>query len=163
MIARTEERGYIEAKVNIGGGREMVMKDVRNNDRCIIDDTELANIIWERVKHVVPQTFKGRTVVGLNERLRFLRYYPGQRFEPHMDGLYVRKNGERSHLTLQLYLNNNCEGGTTRFLDWDEESFVDVVPEVGQILIFQHDILHAGAEVTQGVKYCVRTDVMYRK
>eukprot|EP01050_Picozoa_sp_SAG11_P042778 SAG11_NODE_19887_length_457_cov_0.717877_2_plen_114_part_00 len=27
--------------------------------------------------------------------------------------------------------------------------------------VFQHDVLHEGAEVTRGRKYCIRTDVMY--
>ena len=38
-------------------------------------------------------------------RLRFLRYNPGQYFKPHFDGMYERTNGERSFITLQLYLN----------------------------------------------------------
>jgi hypothetical protein len=29
-------------------------------------------------------------------------------------------------------------------------------------LLFQHQLLHEGSEVTSGVKYVVRSDVMYR-
>ncbi len=56
----------------------------------------------------------GRTwsVEGVNERMRFLRYHPGQEFKPHLDGQFERltgpKAGDRSFVTLQLYLN---EGG----------------------------------------------------
>ena len=46
---------------------------------------------------------------GLNERLRFLRYEPGEKFEPHLDGSFVRtdgdKAGDRSFVTVLLYLN----------------------------------------------------------
>jgi len=163
LIALTEERGYLPALINIGGGREQLMQDIRNNDRCIVDDVALAAAIFERVKHTIPEVFRGRKVVSLNERLRFLRYHPGQKFEPHMDGTYVRPNGERSMITLQLYLNEGCEGGSTTFLDINQVRPVEVVPKIGQVLIFQHDILHSGAEVTQGVKYVMRTDIMYSK
>ena len=30
-------------------------------------------------------------------------------------------------------------------------------------LLFQHRLLHEGAEVTAGVKYVVRSDIMYRR
>ena len=38
-------------------------------------------------------------------RLRILRYDPGDFFKPHYDGSYRRDNGERSYITIQLYLN----------------------------------------------------------
>jgi hypothetical protein len=36
-----------------------------------------------------------------------------------------------------------------------------VAPEAGDVLVFDHQLLHEGAEVTRGVKYACRTDVMY--
>jgi len=38
---------------------------------------------------------------------------------------------------------------------------LDVVPEVGMVLLFQHDIYHEGALVSAGVKHVVRSDIMY--
>lgn len=38
-------------------------------------------------------------------RLRFLRYDKGEYFAPHFDGQYRRENGERSYITVQVYLN----------------------------------------------------------
>ena len=41
---------------------------------------------------------------------------------------------------------------------------MDVVPKVGRVLIFhQKGLLHSGAVVTRGIKYSMRTDVMYKK
>ncbi|KAK0661367.1 hypothetical protein DIS24_g2582 [Lasiodiplodia hormozganensis] len=41
---------------------------------------------------------------------------------------------------------------------------VDVVPKVGRILLFQHrNIVHSGDDVVRGVKYTMRTDVMFTK
>ena len=37
-----------------------------------------------------------------------------------------------------------------------------LTPETGLGLLFQHPIIHEGAEVKAGIKYVVRTDLMYR-
>jgi hypothetical protein len=82
-IKMTEERGYAPALVNVGP-REVLMSDFRNNDRCIIDNADMAQILFERIKSYLPKIWKNYEVVGLNERLRFLRYERGQKFEKHM-------------------------------------------------------------------------------
>lgn len=69
---------------------------------------------------------------------------------------------------MHLYLNeadedSQLEGGATSFhsLDWTGRH-VDVVPKVGRVLLFQQKgLLHSGADVTKGIKYTMRTDVMY--
>jgi len=164
LINATERRGYEKALINVGGGRQVLMTDVRNNDRCIADDPALADAIWQRIKADVPQVFRGCRAVGLNERLRFLRYDEEQKFDVHMDGEYRRENGERSYVTVQLYLNEGFEGGSTTFVAVDHDTAgtdVDCVPKTGMVLIFQHDIFHQGSALVKGRKYCLRTDVMY--
>ena len=58
----------------------------------------------------------GYRAVGLNERLSFLRYDPGDYCKPHNDGNYLRNDpndpryGEVSMVTFQLYLNEGFEG-----------------------------------------------------
>ena len=37
------------------------------------------------------------------------------------------------------------------------------VPKKGTALIFNHDTLHAGEEVTSGVKYLLRTGIMFKQ
>jgi len=54
----TEDKGYERALVNIGGGRQKLMEDVRNNMRCIIDSHELANELFEIIKEFLPETCK---------------------------------------------------------------------------------------------------------
>jgi hypothetical protein len=46
--------------------------------------------------------FKGREVVGLNERLRFYRNDPSQKFDWHQDGYFERDDGECSQFTFGL-------------------------------------------------------------
>ena len=81
-IQMTEERGYSAALLNYGV-EQVLVTDVRNNDRCMIDDVDMAQKIFERIKSYLPNRWKDFQLVGLNERLRFLRYDPGQRFAPH--------------------------------------------------------------------------------
>jgi predicted 2-oxoglutarate/Fe(II)-dependent dioxygenase YbiX len=168
MIDETEQKGYESAFVNVGDGRQVLDIDCGKNSRCISDSVEKSNEIWERVKEHAPSTWNfGSTswqAVGLNERLRFLRYSPGDFFAPHYDGYYQRENGECSFITLLLYLNEGFEGGTTNFLDIDRDGRQsEVKPRAGDVLLFQHDIFHSGTKVSAGLKYVVRTDVMYAK
>lgn len=54
------------------------------------------------------------------------------------------------------------KGGATRFWSKDKQHYIDVEPRVGRVLLFQQRLLlHSGEEVTAGLKYTMRTDVMY--
>lgn len=163
LIAETERRGYIAALINVGGGRQELMTDVRNNTRCIVDSVPDAAEIYRRIEQWLPKTMDRRKILSVNERLRFLRYDPGERFLPHFDGCYERPNGERSYVTIQIYLNEGFEGGTTRFLNpaHGGSDFVDYVPKTGSVLVFEHHLLHEGAELVKGRKYTIRSDIMY--
>ena|SRR3990167_5196790 len=55
-IRLTEEKGYEPALVNVGGGQQRLMTDVRNNMRCIIDDEVMANKLFERIREYLPET-----------------------------------------------------------------------------------------------------------
>ncbi|KAK6192503.1 hypothetical protein SNE40_003956 [Patella caerulea] len=161
FIDKTEEMGYEAALLNIGGGVQILETSVRNNTRCIWDSKEQTDILWSRVKKYVCSEFKGYPVLGLNERLRFLRYDPGEYFKPHFDGIYERDNGEKSLITLQLYLNEGFTGGSTTFICEATGERVEFVPKTGAVLIFQHDILHEGSLLEEGRKYSCRTDIMF--
>jgi 2OG-Fe(II) oxygenase superfamily len=122
----------------------------------------------------------------LNERMRFLRYGKGQFFKEHCDGTYITPDRrERTFYTLHLYLNDSVsanpasaatstsgeaapfpelliKGGATTFHSNDMARRLDVDPKAGRVLIFQHrDLLHSGDEVLEGVKYTMRTDLMF--
>lgn len=169
-IEGSESHHYETATVNMGLTQQ-VLTDVRNSDRAIIDDVDRANELWERVKHFIPMdmTIRGMKPAYLNERLRFLRYDVGQYFAPHMDGHFIYPVGHPQHpdtsfLTLQVYLTEDFEGGTTRFFaDCSERTYFDVVPKIGSILIFEHRLYHAGEAVSRGMKYAIRTDVMFSR
>src|SRR5690242_14532582 len=111
-ISWTEGLGYSTAPISTAAG--VVMRpDIRNNARVIVDAADRASLLWSRVEGNVPRILEGRQAVGLNERFRFYRYGPGERFAPHTDGCFRRDNGEESLLTFMIYLNEGCKGGET--------------------------------------------------
>ena len=166
LIAETEAVGYTAAMINTGGGRQVLDTDVRKSGRVIVDSNPTATDWFGRIAPHLPTTLRGpglpgaggqraaapRKLAGLNERLRYLRYYPGEYFAPHNDGSYRRPDGsESSMLTMMLYLNSGggggdgvaltaagteaagaqFGGGETNFLDWrNEDRKASVVPEV---------------------------------
>jgi hypothetical protein len=190
FIALSEGTGYEGAPITTGTGF-VVRKDIRNNDRVMVDDPALSGELWERVRQFMPASWFGWEPVGLNERFRYYRYDPGQRFAPHTDGYFERDNGERSQFTFMVYLNEGFEGGETsfhlprpsrraavadrgkRYLSKKPEGetaavaatggLLHVQPERGKALVFAHRQLHEGAPVVRGRKYVLRSDVMYRR
>lgn len=169
-IALTENIGYTPAGLTVGQDEYMMAPQVRNNDRVILDDEQRAADLWHRMAEYVPAMIDNWTAIGLNERLRFYRYDPGQRFALHGDGSYMRKNGDHSRLTFMIYLNEDFEGGETYFyhhndyfvlLDPNVVPDVSVVPKTGMALCFLHELRHEGSRVIRGRKYVLRSDVMY--
>ncbi len=162
-IAMSEEIGFEEALVTTERGA-IRAADLRNNDRVMFKSEEIANWLWGLAEEFVPVEFEGRRAVGINELIRFYRYDVNQQFKWHQDFPYERDNGQKSYLTLLIYLNDAFEGGETLFDDsCSEESFDDVVviPQPGMALFFEHSTYHKGEVVTEGTKYVMRTDVMY--
>jgi prolyl 4-hydroxylase len=156
LIARIDAAGPTLAPVTTSGG-PVVRTDIRTNERVMFDDLELADELFRRVRPHVPERMVARRAAGVNERLRGYRYREGQAFKPHYDGSYRASRDLESELTLLVYLNDDFEGGETRFLASDEA----VRPRTGAVLLFAHRVLHEGAAVTRGTKYVLRSDVMY--
>ena len=157
FIRQTERAGFDSAPVTTSRGFVM-MPDLRNNTRVMVDDLEQARWLWARLAPFVPARLGPWRAVGVNERFRYYRYDPGQYFRWHGDGAFIRSEVERSLYTAMVYLNDECDGGTTDFRDG-----VSVAPRRGMGLVFEHHLVHQGAPVARGRKYVLRTDVMYRR
>ena len=138
-VALSEGIGYGEAPITTAYGPVM-NPSVRNNERVMLDDVRPAQGLWRRVAPFVREhaRFEGYVPVGVNERLRFYRYDPGQSFKWHRDGFFERPDSpvrERSRLTYMIYLNDDFEGGETAFRgDFEGE----VRPAKGMALVFHH-------------------------
>ncbi|KAL0488435.1 actin [Acrasis kona] len=92
-----------------------------------------------------------------------------------MDNHVIKNDDERSIFTVIIYLNDDYTGGGTAFYDRSTDcqlpfinqsqqgSSVVVTPKAGNVLIFNHDVLHEGLEVTQGIKYIMRCEIMFKR
>ena len=89
------------------------------------------------------------------EPLQILRYQVGQEYKPHIDAIPGLAN--QRVLTMLVYLNDDYEGGETRFLEAD----LTVRGKQGDALLFANTdahgrpnqkAMHAGLPVTSGVK-----------
>ena len=157
LIGQTEEHGFGPAPVTTGSGFVM-MPELRNNTRVMLDDRHLAERLWARLLHRSElHDVDVWQPVGLNERFRFYKYGVGQAFRWHRDGAFIRDSSEQSLLTFMVYLNEGFVGGATEF------EHTSVVPTLGGALLFRHGLRHQGAEVTRGTKYVLRSDVMFRR
>jgi len=116
---------------------------------------------------------------GLNTIWRLAKYNTGGHFAPHYDGNIVLSSQLRSMKTFMLYLNGGFEGGTTNFVDENQRLYKDpetgrytaeeknillrIKPEPGMAIIFNHAILHEGEQVKTGIKYIMRSDILFSK
>jgi hypothetical protein len=163
LIRRSESLVY-----EVGTVADVVMEEIRNNERVLVDDVSLVADLFYCAQSFLPPNIDGHGLVGFNERWRFYRYQPGQTFKPHRDGSYMRmKTWEESQMTFMIYLNDGMTGGETRFFSDMGQAFrqcpyLSVQPKTGMALAFLHSIWHEGAVVQSGQKYVLRTDVMYK-
>ncbi|CAK0906831.1 unnamed protein product, partial [Prorocentrum cordatum] len=168
MIKLSETFGYTEdAAVSMA-------RNMRQNENCVwIADDPLCDTLFERCRGLLPPEVQGGEVCGFNARWRLYKYGPLDRFKPHIDGSWpgsgldasgklVRdRYGDRwSQLTIVFYLNDDFEGGETRF-------FYPTGATRGGAVCFYHgehpqSPLHEGGLVTAGTKYIIRSDVLYK-
>lgn len=155
LIVFSEQKGFEEAKVSLSTGAKMI-KGIRNNDRLIYNDPILAQQFWKKLCSFCPQQLDNAQAIGLNECFRFYRYDQGQRFKKHLDGRFKRNETEESRLTFMIYLNDDFKGGETQF------EAATIRPKTGMALCFVHEQKHESLPITEGTKYALRSDVLYK-
>ena len=165
IITTAESLGFSPALLNIGGGQQIAAPEIRKSDRVIVDSIPFANELFARLRAVLPPEMDGRPIAGLNERLRILKYTDADYFRAHQDGHFVALDGKSiSLLTVLLYLNADYEGARTTFFNAVDGSLgegVEVVPETGMAAVQDQVIWHSVPPLISGVKYAIRTEVMY--
>lgn len=175
LIAISQTIGFTHAGLAIGNDTYRVNLAARNNTRVVLDAPLLAKELWTRIRQYVDATHAEASLAGLNDRFRVYQYEPGQRFFPHVDVRTTVPMGE-TRASFMIYLNDDFEGGSTRFFEvkekksrrgegrgrkFDNRVRFSVRPPTGSVVVFDHLLLHEGAEVTAGIKYAVRSDVIY--
>ncbi|GMI54803.1 hypothetical protein ScalyP_jg7190 [Parmales sp. scaly parma] len=103
----------------------------RHNDRLQLDDSSFACFLFARMKPLLATHPSFANAVGLNPNIRLYRYEEGMRFDAHYDQSVTTANV------------SPIEGSACLHIHGDE------------------CLLHKGAEVTLGVKYLLRTDIVF--
>jgi WD40 repeat protein len=151
----------------------------RNNRRLVRDDAAHADALYARLMTRVTAGALERDAngrhwrpSGVNPRLRYCRYEPGEAFHLHQDGVRHESDGRRSFLTFMIYLDapTHFEGGATRFFAYgpggNAESdsnpvLLELRPAQGSLIVFDHRLWHDGAEVLAGTKHVLRSDLLF--
>lgn len=126
--------------------------------------------------------------VFVYDKMRLYQYFPGDAFPEHHDYKIRRRIVtedsefiEQSFTSLLIYLNDGFEDGQTGYWpdeiglhcrfkkDVDDQSSnrkmhqVLITPETGKLVLQYQDMMHEGISPKKGVKYILRTDVIYRQ
>lgn len=165
LISRADRTGFEPASVAFPSGAKLV-KAIRNNDRIAFTDSSLASELWENLKDTLAGFAIVGRPIGLNPDFRFYRYSKGQRFKPHKDGVVTISKNSATRITALFYLNENFEGGNTILMPIGarpEQALANIViePKTGRAFLFEHQTWHEGTAVTSGVKYVLRSDVIF--
>ena len=89
-----------------------------------------------------------------------VKYTSGDHFAKHTDEHYKNDKNEISLITALIYLNDDYEGGNTKFL-FDDTTEISITPKIGLICLMDQNILHEVPKLINGVKYVIRTELMY--
>lgn len=115
---------------------------------------------------------------SINPLFRYIRYQPNHSLIAHYDDTYQYHNYKKTLMTMVIYLNSNQ--GQTRFIkdpqidipdnlrnysDWDRlahdnEVLLNIPAKQGDILLFDHRVLH-DATSPDITKYILRTDIVF--
>ena len=131
---------------------------ISSYDRHIMISDEWADKIYHRVIEYFPEDLRPR--LSINNYFRFSKYSPGGFFYIHRDGINVNESEKRSFTTINIFLNDEFQGGETSFYTDSGEHVVTAKPFPGRGAIFDRNIYHSGNKVLEGYKYLIRTDVM---
>lgn len=137
-------------------------RGIANYFRLEENNNTLSETLWNKIKDYIPRHYAGGELVRLNKHFRFSKYEPGMRFDMHRDGTNQDSYGNRSVLTLNIFLNNAFSGGETDFFNEDKSLYYSTKPKQGRAALFDGSWLHCGNEVSEGCKYLLRTDVMLK-
>lgn len=157
-------------------GGQLVDKGRRPSCSIVMPD-EVVGELLHRTKALLP-AMHGFEPLNINAKFRCYAYSPGDHFKPHRDGVWQGTRmvqgksvedafGERySQLTFLIFLNDDFEGGETIFYDGQDKPTARIRTPRGAVLCFPHghhpdSPLHEGCPVLAGVKYVIRTEVMY--
>ncbi len=133
---------------------EQTFHDVRTCSHHPKRHPRWAMSLWRRLHSFIPD-YQGLRAVNIDDRFSFERFESGQSCRWHKDPQRVLRSGERSWLSMVVFLNHNFEGGAVQFLE------TSVRPQLGMALFYPHHLPHEDKLVLGGSKFVLRSRVIY--
>ena len=182
QIEHCEKLGFVE--INEKGNNQFAK---RQHGRVSCEDPEFANSLFVRLRSLIPAVIDNLSATSCSSNIRFYRYLPGQCFGCHIDESNMDAGGGVSKLTVLVYLSGGTKkasklvatrpllGGETLFYNdvapkrkgrrnEPPQVIASVTPACGKLLLHTHGdqcLTHEASPVIDGVKYVLRTDVIY--
>lgn len=122
-----------------------------------IENPLLALRMFYRLSATLPKVHNGAQLAGLKPLLRCFSFGPGEGTQPHRDPIRECAEGQRSALSLVVFLNDDFAGGA---LEFPEQSRT-IEAQTGRAVVFSHDVLHGDAIVDDGQRYVLLGEVFY--
>jgi prolyl 4-hydroxylase len=115
--------------------------------------------LWEAMTRVLPPSVMDMDLDGLIvEHNTCVKYVAGQGVRVHCDQPHIDDKGRVVLFVGVLYLNDDYSGGETVF----PTEHMEVSPKTGTLALFPPVLPHATRTIRTGVKYILRTEVLYR-
>ena len=136
-----------------------VQSNFADYHRGMYIDEKLAAKMYDRILPVIPTSYES---VYANDHFRYSKYNPGGEFKNHRDGFNQDIYGHRSIITVNIFLNEDFDGGSTNFYyDYQYDTpRLSVQPKTGRAAVFDSQQYHRGCVVESGHKHLLRTDIM---
>eukprot|EP00756_Hemistasia_phaeocysticola_P050020 Hpha_TRINITY_DN24652_c0_g1::TRINITY_DN24652_c0_g1_i1::g.147426::m.147426 len=149
LIALAEEAGFSDLCPPYAAHAPECSRAVLKNDAARLVADELFEVLSPHLP------LKGeQPAVGINSMLRVMRMAPGEGLSSHLDNFHSEP-GLISRFSCLVYLTHTPGG--TKF----DKSGVVVGDAVGRVLLYPHHLLHHSVASRCGIRFVLRTDVMY--
>lgn len=157
--------------------------------RTSLYNEDLAQCIFKRIAKHVPHlkiNYNNERILnnklvwsisGINPLMRYIRYSNEQQLIAHYDDTYQYNENKKTLMTVVIYLEDSP--ALTRFIsdpqsaipekdrmykDQDDlgiHSLLDIPSKAGQVLIFDHRVLHDATSPNNTRKTIIRTDIIF--
>lgn len=133
-------------------------------------DPAMSSLLYDGLRPHMPSLYRDRRgvrwePVGASAYVMYADIAAGQQFGVHTDTgvVWDEGGGLVSKFTAFVVLGGDFRGGDTVFYDEGYRRLCDVEHAEGRALLFDIDLPHAGATVTEGRKTWVGTEVVCRR
>lgn len=124
---------------------------------AVLDAPRLALRLFYRLVNELPLMRKGAQLAGLKPLLRCLEYRRGEGTDEHSDPIRETPDGQRSQLSVLVFLNDRFTGGAIEFPELGRT----VEARAGRAVLFPHGLLHRDCVVERGRKFVLEAEVFY--